>query len=112
MVSSLIVFSHPQLTGAADLCPSQPGIGVILINWSAASTLFFCSGELCFALEPLTAAADFSAAAFRRTAPERLILMVQEPPDGFPAHTLPFRSGKLCFSLEPLTAAADFSAAA
>ena len=28
MVSSLIVFSHPQLTGAADLCPSQPGIGV------------------------------------------------------------------------------------
>jgi len=74
--------------------------------------LFFRSGELCFALEPLTAAADFSAAAFRRIAPERLILMVQESPDEFPAHTLPFRSGELCFSLEPLTAAADFSAAA
>ena len=77
-----------------------------------AHTLPFRSGELCFSLEPLTAAADFSAAAFRRIAPERLILMVQESPDGFPAHTLPFRSGELCFSLEPLTAAADFSAAA
>jgi len=112
MVSSLIVFSHPQLTGAADLCPSQPGIGVILVNWSAASALFFHSGELCFSLEPLTAAAEFSAAAFRRIAPKRFILKMQEPPDGFPAHTLPFRSGKLCFSLEPLTAAAEFSAAA
>jgi len=112
MVSSLIVFSHPQLTGAADLCPSQPGIGVNSCKLVAASALFFRSGELCFALEPLTAAADFSAAAFRRIAPERLILMVQESPDGFPAHTLPFRSGELCFALEPLTAAADFSAAA
>ena len=77
-----------------------------------AHTLPFRSGKLCFSLELLTAAAEKSAAAFRRIAPKRFILKMQEPPDGFPAHTLPFRSGELCFSLEPLTAAADFSAAA
>ena len=58
------------------------------------------------------AAADFSAAAFRGAAPESLIEIVQETPDGFPAHTLPFRVEKQFLLLERAMAAADFSAAA